>query len=135
MSVIEFDQSRLPLAVITYRGLAPMVEFEAFITRVDGWLRNRQTYVLVFDVSRADVPTALQRRRLAEWTALRGQDLARFCLGTSFVITSPLIHGAFTAVLWLQPLPYPHEVVASRKEGEVWCRKQLDARRLSARSA
>ena len=135
MTAIEFDQSRVPLSVITYRGLASTVEFDAFIARVDGWLGERQTYALVFDVSRADVPTAVQRRRLAEWTASRRQELTRFCLGTAFVITTPSIRGAFTAVLWLQPLPYPHEVVASRQEGEAWCRKQLDARSSSTKSA
>lgn len=127
MTAIEYDESRLPLSIVTYRGLASMVEFEAFIARVDGWLTNGQRYALVFDASRADVPTALQRRRLAEWTASHRKDLARLCVGTAFVITSPLIQGAFTAVLWLQPLPYPHQVVATRKEGEAWCRKQLAA--------
>lgn len=126
MNGIEFDESRLPLMVVTYRGTASTVEFEAFLDRLGGCLVRGQRYALLFDASSAGAPPALQRRRMAEWTASHRGDLTRLCVGTAFVITSTLIHGALTAILWLQPLPYPHVVVASRREGEAWCRRQLD---------
>ena len=135
MNAIEFDESRFPLVVVTYRGIASTVEFEAFLARIGGWLAKGRSYALVFDCSSAAVPSALQRRRFAEWTASHRGDLERLCVGKAFVITSPLIHGALTAVVWLQQLPYPHQVVATRKAAEAWCRGQLGARHSSGQPA
>ena len=135
MNAIESDESRRPLLIVTYRGLASTVEFEAFLSRVGDWLARKERYFLVFDRSMADMPTAIQRRRMAEWTTWRCAELGRFCGGAAFVITSPLIHGAFRAVLWLQQLPYPYVVVATQSEGVAWCRHQLDTTSTPARPA
>ena len=47
------------------------------------------------------------------------------CVGGAFVISSPIIRGALAAILWMQPLPWPHTVVGDVAAGERWARKKL----------
>ena len=51
--------------------------------------------------------------------------LRTYSAGSAFVISSPLVRGGLTAILWLQALPSPFIVVATRPEAESWARAQL----------
>ncbi|MBC7173876.1 MAG: hypothetical protein H5U40_15655, partial [Polyangiaceae bacterium] len=46
-------------------------------------------------------------------------------VGYAFVISSSLVRGALTAILWLAPMPAPHRVVGTVGEGEAWLRGLL----------
>ena len=43
----------------------------------------------------------------------------------AFVIDSPIVRGALTAILWIQPLPYEHRIVGTRADANAWLRGQL----------
>ena len=121
------DAGDLPLLRITYDGAATEEQMRAYIDDYDAVLARRQRYALLLDASRAAVPSPTMRRMKAEFLRDRAGVMGALCVGGAYVITSPAIRGAMSAIFWLQPLPYPHVVVASPAEGERWCRARLAA--------
>ena len=41
------------------------------------------------------------------------------------MITSSLVRGILTAILWLSDIPSPYHVVGTQAEAEAWCEAQL----------
>ena len=66
------------------------------------------------------------------WLAEHRELLERDSLGTGFVITSALIRGVLTAILWMAPVPGGHRVFSSYDEAESWALEQLRAAGLTA---
>lgn len=44
---------------------------------------------------------------------------------SAFVLASPLVRGLLTAILWISPMPAPHEIVATVAEAEAWLNERL----------
>jgi hypothetical protein len=116
-----------PLLRIVYDGDSTEAEMRAYFNDYDAVLARRQRYVLLLDASRAAVPSATMRRMKAHFLRDRAGILGALCLGGAYVITSPAIRGAMSAIFWLQPLPYAHVVVGTLAEGERWCHERLRA--------
>ena len=125
MSSIEFDDSRFPIVRVTFVGVVTSEEFERYLDSMTKLLLRRQMNVMVLDASRAGLSPPIQRRRQAEWMKEHDAELRRYSKGTAFVITSTLVRGALTAILWLQPMPTPHVVVSTIEEAETWARSKL----------
>ncbi len=125
MSSIEFDDSRFPIVRVKFEGVATNEEFERYLESMTKLLLRRQINVTVLDASRAGMSPPIQRKRQAEWMKEHDAELRRYSKGTAFVITSTLIRGALTAILWLQPMAVPHVVVATVEEAEAWARGKL----------
>jgi hypothetical protein len=133
MGTIEIDESRFPLVTVRFDGVVDDATFEAYLAGLQRMLGRREPYALVLDASTAGPAPAKQRRRQAEWMAANEADVARWSVGAAFVITSSLTRGLLTAILWIQPMPQPHTVVATRREAEQWARERLRARGVDAR--
>jgi len=116
-----------PLLRIIYDGDTTEAEMRAYFDAYDAVLARRQRYALLLDASRAAVPSATMRRMKADFLRQRAGVMGALCLGGAYVITSPAIRGAMSAIFWLQPLAYPHTVVATPGDGERWCRERLAA--------
>jgi hypothetical protein len=114
-----------PLLRITYDGPITEAEVRAYLADYDAVLARRQRYALLLDASRAVVPSATIRRMKADFLRQRAGVLGALCLGGAYVITSPAIRGAMSAIFWLQPLPFAHVVVGTLAEGERWCHERL----------
>ena len=82
-------------------------------------------YAIVLDASTAGVPTPSQRRMQTDQMRTDYERIKRQCVGGAFVIPSQLVRGGLTAMLWVQPLPFAHKVVADLPSAEAWCRAQL----------
>jgi hypothetical protein len=79
--------------------------------------------------SRVDAGLPLRGRSLqAEWMKLHAAEIRLNTLGIAFVISSPLVRGALTAILWLQPLACPHLVTADLDQGIAWARQKVASR-------
>jgi hypothetical protein len=127
MPHVEFDEEQFPLVVVTPIGPLDFSTFEVYLAQLDAWLVRGQRFAMVLDTRRSAPLPAVLRRRHAEWMAARKAALERWCAGGAIAITDPLIRGTLTAILWVQPLPFRHQVVKTREEGEEWCRTQLAA--------
>jgi len=127
MGSIAIDDGGYPLVVVTFDGTVDDDAFDAYLTRMDGYAARRQRNAFVFDASTSGRTPATQRRKQAEWMKNNEATLRAFSAGSAFVITSPLVRGALTAILWLQSMPSAYTVVGTRSEAERWARAQLQA--------
>lgn len=125
MENITFDESRLPLVVVTFRGTASTAEFEEYLRLLRVNLGRRQPTAVVVDSRKMVTMSAAQRKRQAEWIDSNREDLLRFTRGTAFVINNPLMRGALTAIFWLTRYETPYVVVATLEEAEAWALAQL----------
>ncbi len=115
-----YDESRAPLMVITSEGDSSDADFDAYLARMAQLLQRRQRYAILFDARRAARPTPKQRHKQADWMKTHAAALRANNAGIAFVIDNPVVRGALTAILWLQPMPAPHKIVATPEQGERW---------------
>lgn len=129
---VQVDSSRLPLVLIRFEGTLSDEELAGYLAQLTREvISQRQPYGMIFDAQRVAGVTAKQRRMQAEWMAEHEDALRRHSVGNAFVITSPLIRGALTAILWVRPMPGEHVVVSTVQEAERWVTDRLKARGLS----
>jgi hypothetical protein len=121
----QIDDSRSPLVVVRYVGRVDDDAFRAYLDSHRKVLDKGEPYALLADALEAGVPSPPQRRMQAEFLRVEQHRLARLCVGTAFIISSGVIRGALTAILWMQALPMPFTVLSTRAAGELWCRQRL----------
>ena len=126
MGSIHVNDSGFPLVVVTFEGSVEDREFDRYLAHLDTLLERQKRSVIVLDAARATRTPATQRRKQAEWMKENQALLRTYSVGTAFVISSPLVRGGLTAILWLQSLPTPYIVVATLAEAERWARAQLE---------
>lgn len=122
MGRFTVDSSEWPFVRVTYVDSVDDDAFERYVQEQAALLERREPYVILFDARRSGMPTAKQRQRMARYMKENDSALRRYCRRGAFVIESPLIRGALTAILWLQPLPFAHEVFATVEEAERFLR-------------
>lgn len=129
---IHVDASRLPLVVLRFEGAPSDEEFSRYLDEVarEVFALDRPHGMLV-DAARLTSMSAKQRRMQADWMAKHDATVRRNSAGNALVITSPLIRGALTAILWIRPMPSEHVVVSTYAEAEHWILAKLRARGLS----
>lgn len=127
MSRVTIDTSRFPVTVVAFEGVVSDEEFQRYLDQLDVLLERREPYVTIVDARATGPAPAIQRKMKADWLARRRPELSRWCLGTAFVIDSPVVRGMLTAILWLSSLPCPNVVVRSRAEAERWVQDRLGA--------
>lgn len=81
--------------------------------------------VLVFDGTTTEGITAKQREKAAAWLRSSAPLLSRRTKGIAFVIKSPLLRGALTAIFWLQKPPGPYVIVETLAEARAWARSRI----------
>lgn len=111
--------------VLTFPGPVSDAQFQTYLDRMSALLDRGERYALVMDATRAGTTPAVQHKMQAEWIEETRSELERRSLGTAFVITSGLVRGILTAILWLTDMPGDHIVVGSRAEAERWARGKL----------
>lgn len=120
------DLSRQPLFVVTFDGVSTDAEFRAYLDETTRIMITRKSPTVTIVDSRGSsrVPPS-QRKMQADWINQYSNLLAKWSLGTAFVIDSPLVRGALTAIFWLQRLPMEYVVVGTRAEAERWAAERL----------
>lgn len=125
-NAFTIDFTRLPVLAVTFVGTVDDDAFRRYLDELAGVVKTRSPYVLLADATRADRPTARQRTLQAELLREHSDLFGRYCKGAAFVIDSPVVRGALTAIMWIQSLPYEHTVVATREEAERWLRGRVE---------
>jgi len=87
--------------------------------------RGKRT-IVVIDASMGMRPTATQRKLQADWINDHAALLGASCLGIAFVIPSPLVRGALTAIFWVAQMPIPHTVHGTLSQAVGWATARLD---------
>lgn len=131
-SGITVDLSRFPIVNVRFGTSWSDADFDRYLETMEREALARcEPNVTILDARGAMNTPAIQRRKQAEWLRRHEATLKQHSLGTAFVIDSALVRGVLTAILWMQPMPAAHIVVATIEEAERWAAEQL-ARRKSA---
>ena len=125
MAEIVVDESRHRLVLVTYPGTYSDDEFMQYLGRLERILARRVRIVTVFDATRMERPTAARRKQQAEWLSRWEPSLMQFTLLAVFVVPTPLVRGALTAVFWWSPPKFPHVLVATLDEAMRLAEKAL----------
>jgi hypothetical protein len=118
---LDLDESGFPLVTVILSGQIKASVLAPYFERVDAWFRSQLRYACVLDISRCQAPTAADRKGITDVMSANEAKVERYCLGAAMVATSPLLRGALTAILWVQPMRHPHAVVATRQEARALC--------------
>jgi hypothetical protein len=124
--VFNLEQSG-PLITFAFRGSVSAADFDEYLAAYDAILARDKQWVSIFDARDVRPLDSKQVRRQADWIKRNAAVLSRLNLGIAFVIPSPMIRGVLRAILWIQPLPQPHVVVANMSAAYSWCAIQLRA--------
>lgn len=124
-SRIVLDFEKLPILDVAYVGTVDDAAFQRYLDDLVSVLSVRRPYVLLADATRSRPPSAKQRQMQAECIRAHERGFEQYCRGAAFVIDSPIIRGALTAILWLQRLPYEHIVVPTRADALAWLEPRL----------
>jgi hypothetical protein len=127
MAVIEVDESRYPLVVVTFVGQVAEYEFDRYLQTMSRVLQRQARNAIVFDASRAASPNAMRRSKQAAWLKSHRDLIQKYSCGSAFVIASAIVRGGLTAILWVSPIPGAHTVVGTLAEAETWATDRLRA--------
>lgn len=125
MSTIDCDETRWPLVEVTFHGNLRDDDFERYLSFLGSCHDRRQTWALLLDGSAVRGVSALQRKKMADFLHEHEALAKRHCVGTAFVLDSPLVRGTLTAIFWFQKQPTPYVIVATRLQAVAWLREQL----------
>lgn len=131
MKTIDFDDSRFPLVRIRYAKEVDEDEFDQLLLLLDQNIRRATTArtktALVYDSSSGYQASPRIRKKQADWMKQNSMQTRVNCVGVAFVITSSVVRGVLTAILWLSDMPVPYTVAATMQEAERFCEKHLSA--------
>lgn len=104
-----------------------------FCAEFDAVYRRRQTFATLIDATQVRrVPGAVERRQLADWAAAQKPLTQLYGAGTAYVITSPMVRAALTAIDWVFQPPCPQCWKASRRDALAWCVDRLADRDIAS---
>jgi len=99
---------------------------EAFVREFDVVYARRQTFATLIDATGIRrVPGAIERKQLADWAASKKPLTQLYGAGTAYVITSPVVRAALTAIDWLFQPPCPQCWKTRRTDALAWCVDRL----------
>lgn len=124
---VDVDDSQWPLVTMRLEGEMGDELAQAHIAAVRSLLDRNHRFALIRIPNVNRPPNAGQRRMMVEHLTTDRARLARLCVGAAFVITSPVVRGGLTAILWVAPMPHPHIIVGAQAEAEAWCRQRIAA--------
>ena len=115
-AVLTYSDARFPLVVFTASGVSDERDSAVLLKSLEKLLARRQRYVLIFDGREQKSVSMNELKPLAKFMKENEKALVEWCRGQATLVSSPMIRGALKAFLWLQPMPYPHEVCATYED-------------------
>lgn len=123
----EFDPIRVLVQVSTTTDDNLREHLDAQLLEMQTNRDRMRKTVVVIDASLGMRPTPVQRKMQADWINEHRELLAATCLGVAFVIPSPLVRGALTAIFWIAQMPIPHTVHGTLASAIEWAGGRLAA--------
>jgi hypothetical protein len=123
----EYDESKWPLVLTSWRGTPSDEEFGGMLSRVDGWLARGEVFALLVDARGVGGFSPEQRRRLISHMK-ENAALSRRYLVQAAVIDGLMQRTLYYGVNLLFPSPFPSKVFAEPEAALAWLVRELEAR-------
>jgi hypothetical protein len=122
----EYDESRWPLVLTSWRGTPSDEEFAGMLARVDGWLARGQRFGLLIDARDGGGFSPEQRRQLILHMNRNIERTERFLIQAT-VIDNLVQRTLFYGVNLLFPNRFPSKVFAEVEPARAWLSEALAA--------
>ena len=123
--MLVFSTKHWPLVVVVPQRL-DAADVAEFMAACDACYARRERFASLVDLTGvSEPPSAVQRKVLSDWAALRTVDMQRCSVATALVVQSPVVRGALTALQWVVTSPRPVRVVATQHEGTTFLLEAL----------
>jgi hypothetical protein len=120
VGAIHVDLSNWPLVIFTAEGDLTAPALDAHFREYRALLARKLPYTLLVDATKVNSGDAHVRKLYSEFLSSNAYHLKQYCKGMALIVKSSIIRGAFTALLWLAPLPFPHKVYEDINEARRW---------------
>lgn len=131
---MRFFEGGWPLLVAINPVRTTDAELESMFAGYERYFARGDRYALMTVSPRgAESPGARERKRMADWASSpRVREFSRkLCVGSATVVTSAVMQGALTAIMWIWKPTSPHLAVRNVNEGMAFCFERLGAERIS----
>lgn len=128
--MIEFDDSRWPLWVVTFRDIPFRAGVERFLANSDLMFERKEPFAWLIHSAHSKSIPHQHRARYAEWIKDNHVQLSKYCVGACFVVPTVIGRLAMRSIFLLQPPPCPHAVMRDVDAGRTWCFGQLEVKGL-----
>lgn len=95
---------------------------DRLLSELVGYLRGEQPYALIFDLTKAEMPSALQRKKLSDHLRTHNDAIRRNVRVMALVAPSAALRGIATAVFWVSPPPIEWRVFELIDEATHWAK-------------
>ncbi len=112
-AIITFDDSLWPLVIIRAQGAPTDEDMKAYQARSISYLRRREKFVTISDLSQLGMLSAMQRRMQAQYLQENAAALHEHLLGNASIIDSTPLRLTLYAILPFRRMPMPFVVVAN----------------------
>lgn len=114
-----------PILIQRWVGAFSDDEYRAVLRETSECLKKdaagKRRNAMVVDLRLAEQLTTEQRKLLSTWLNENETLVREVCVGTAFVVRSPMVRAVLATVLWIQSHPGPHTVVSRMQNGLEWC--------------
>lgn len=134
-----FDTSKHPLHTLVFPARYTYEEVDAQMSFMRDHYRRvvkehpHELYVLLVDLSRIEHSEPRNRKRIAEGIGDLTELMRKRIVAQAYVTDRPMIRAALTAVSWLQPLPWPVQVLPRAEPAKAWLYERLSEGRAAHR--
>ncbi len=122
-----FDTSYDPLHLQVIPRAFTQAEVEAHFEKLEQFYTQRSPpdapAALLADARLAQYADALARKRVALAFERLSPILERRAVGHAIVLSSPLIHGALTAIFWIKRPAWPVQTFLEMEDADRWLRQ------------
>ncbi len=136
MAIIDIDENRWPIVIVTISGNETQKDIEDFLNRLEDFQMRNEDFCFVIDLREIKRLKVDVREILLSW--LKHTDLHELA-GTAMVVTSPMMRVYLSLMIWLQRSlngqkpAFKHKTVFSLSEAYEWSRKRLQMPRTGNR--
>lgn len=125
-AAIHVDESLWPLLLLRIEGTPSPQQFEAYLTRMSGYLERRERHVVILDLLSTSI-VGLQERceQQSAWMRQHEAQLRQWPLGVAVITDAIALRLLVRVVLHRGPLSLPHLMVSRLAEAVVWAAERL----------
>src|SRR5690606_33816616 len=126
MARIVVDRTSWPIVRVQLPPAATDDEVRAYLDDLAVPRARKRPYALIIVAERATGFTPKQRRMQADYIDPGNDPARRYLKAFAFVARSTLQRGMLTAVFWLRPPEWPHQVFGTWDEAQAWVKSILE---------
>ena len=130
------NHDRLPIYEWGIPGPVSDAELQSFFDAREQWAKAAQYPVCwIAELSHVTQATATQRKMFADHLKRFELHDAQWNRGTALIVPNSFIRGLVTAVFWLAPPKFPHQLFATREQAVLWAEERAKEIATGARGA